>query len=57
MQERRAKEKSLDKARKERSAEDKKVGKKFYSGLIQDSDYQGEDYEVFSAWLGEAQAV
>ena len=28
-------------------------GKAFYRGLTSDSDYQGEDYEVFSAWLGQ----
>lgn len=29
--------------------------KAFYRGLTSDSDYQGEDYEVFSAWLGQTQ--
>ena len=57
LQERRAKEKGLEKARRERTEEAKATGKKFYSGLMQDSDYQGEDYEVFSAWLGQTQAV
>ena len=56
-QERRAKEKSLDKARRERSSEAKATGKEFYKGLMTDSDYQGEDYEVFSSWLGQTQAV
>ena len=56
-QERRAKEKSLDKARRERTAEAKATGKQFYKGLMTDSDYQGEDYEVFSSWLGQTQAV
>ncbi len=54
VQERRQKEKALDKARKGRSEEAKQLSKKFYSGLIQESDYQGEDYEVFSAWLGQS---
>ena len=26
-------------------------GKAFYKGLTSESDYQGEDYEVFSSWL------
>ena len=30
-------------------------GKAFYKGLTADSDYVGEDYEVFSAWLGQSQ--
>ena len=29
--------------------------KGFYNQLLQDSDYQGEDYEVFSSWLGQGQ--
>ena len=57
VQERRAKEKGLEKARRERSEEAKATGKKFYAGLMQDSDYQGEDYEVFSAWLGQTQTA
>lgn len=39
---------------KGRKAEDKalkKQGREFYNKLVADSDYQGEDYEVFSAWL------
>ena len=28
-------------------------GKAFYKGLTADSDYQGEDYDVFSSWLGQ----
>ena len=31
------------------------LAKGFYKGLMQDSDYQGEDYEVFSAWLRETE--
>ena len=57
MQERKQKEKTLEKARKARSEETKKVGKDFYGKLIQESDYQGEDYEVFSSWLGQTQAA
>lgn len=30
-------------------------GKAFYKGLTADSDYVGEDYEVFSSWLGQTQ--
>lgn len=30
----------------------KSVGKEFYKSMIQDAPYQGEDYEVFDAWLG-----
>lgn len=36
-----------------KSAEHKAIAKKFYKQLLVDSDYQGEDYEVFSNWLGE----
>eukprot|EP00195_Chlamydomonas_chlamydogama_P014652 CAMPEP_0202899776 /NCGR_PEP_ID=MMETSP1392-20130828/8395_1 /ASSEMBLY_ACC=CAM_ASM_000868 /TAXON_ID=225041 /ORGANISM="Chlamydomonas chlamydogama, Strain SAG 11-48b" /LENGTH=405 /DNA_ID=CAMNT_0049586037 /DNA_START=38 /DNA_END=1255 /DNA_ORIENTATION=+ len=35
-----------------KSAVQKKVGKAFYKQLLVDSEYQGEDYEVFSNWLG-----
>lgn len=28
-------------------------GKAFYKGLTAESDYQGEDYDVFSSWLGQ----
>jgi large subunit ribosomal protein L4e len=38
-----------------RSAEQKKVGKQFYKQLIAESDYLGEDYDVFSSWLGTSQ--
>jgi len=30
----------------------KKVGKDFYKKMVVDSDYVGEDYDVFSNWLG-----
>ena len=57
LQERKQREKTTDKARKEkeRSKEAKDLAKGFYKGLMQDSDYQGEDYEVFSAWLRETE--
>ena len=42
----------MDKKRAERLAEHKEVAKKFYEGMKQDSDYIGEDYDVFSSWLG-----
>ncbi|KIZ07413.1 60S ribosomal protein L4 [Monoraphidium neglectum] len=35
-----------------RSKDAAAVGKAFYKQLIVDSEYQGEDYEVFSKWLG-----
>ncbi|CAL8470058.1 g9600 [Coccomyxa elongata] len=55
--ERKQKEKTLTKARKERTEENKKLSKDFYGKLMQDSDYVGEDYEVFSAWLGQTEAA
>lgn len=33
----------------------KAVGQAFYKKMIVDSEYQGEDYEVFDKWLGNAQ--
>ncbi len=57
MQERKQKEKTLTKARKERTEENKKLSKDFYGKLMQDSDYVGEDYEVFSAWLGQTESA
>lgn len=33
----------------------KAIGKKFYANLITDADYVGEDYDVFSSWLGSTQ--
>lgn len=35
-----------------KSAEHKKIAKNFYKQLIVDSEYQGEDYDQFSKWLG-----
>eukprot|EP00877_Chromochloris_zofingiensis_P010187 jgi/Chrzof1/5421/Cz16g02120.t1 len=64
LSERRAKERAdrLDKYRKgektgaaARSKEQKLVGKQFYKQMVVDSDYQGQDYEVFSNWLGSTQ--
>jgi len=55
-----AKAEKLEKIRKgqpsgaaKRSKEVKEVGKKFYKQMIASSDYVGEDYEVFNAWLGQ----
>ena len=31
--------------------------KGFYDQLLQDSDYVGEDYEVFSSWLGQTESA
>jgi large subunit ribosomal protein L4e len=33
----------------------KKTSKAFYANMITDADYIGEDYDVFSSWLGVAQ--
>ncbi|KAF8056778.1 RPL4A [Scenedesmus sp. PABB004] len=38
-----------------RSAEGKALAKRFYGQMVVDSEYQGEDYEVFDKWLGTAQ--
>lgn len=35
-----------------RSSEVKTSGKAFYKQMVKDSDYLGEDYDVFSSWLG-----
>eukprot|EP00884_Botryococcus_braunii_P012289 jgi/Botrbrau1/21060/Bobra.0144s0059.1 len=40
---------------KERDPERKKVSRKFIEDMRKESDYIGEDYEVFSAWLGVSQ--
>lgn len=40
-----------------RTPEGKELAKSFYKQLITDSDYVGEDYEVFSQWLGNTQAA
>ena len=32
------------------------VGKKYYASMLVDSEYQGEDYDQFSTWLGAASA-
>jgi hypothetical protein len=33
----------------------KPKGKAFFKGLTSESEYQGEDYEVFTSWLGQGQ--
>ena len=40
-------------AKSEKTAELKAAGKSFYKQMITDSDYQGEDYEVFAKWLSQ----
>jgi hypothetical protein len=30
----------------------KKISKAFYNKMVTDADYVGEDYDVFSQWLG-----
>jgi large subunit ribosomal protein L4e len=45
----------VKKPKKAASAEVKAKSKAFYKGLTTDSDYVGEDYEVFSSWLGQTQ--
>ena len=52
-----AREDGVERKRQARTAEQRQAAKGFYKGLVADSDYQGEDYEVFSSWLGETQAV
>lgn len=64
LSERRAKERAarLEKVRAgqptgvvKRGAESKAVAKAFYKQMVVDSEYQGEDYEVFDKWLGTTQ--
>jgi hypothetical protein len=38
-----------------RSKEQQAIAKKFYGQMVVDSEYQGQDYEVFDKWLGTAQ--
>ncbi|KAK9793008.1 hypothetical protein WJX73_009122 [Symbiochloris irregularis] len=52
-----SREEGVQKKRQDRAAGHKAKAKEFYNGLVADSEYQGEDYEVFSSWLGETQAV
>jgi large subunit ribosomal protein L4e len=40
-------------AKSAKTAEVKASGKAFYKQMIADSDYQGEDYEVFAKWLSQ----
>lgn len=35
----------------------KKISKSFYSTMVTDAEYVGEDYDVFSTWLGAAPAA
>jgi large subunit ribosomal protein L4e len=46
-----AREAKLAAARANRSAV-KKISKAFYNKMVTDADYVGEDYDVFSQWLG-----
>lgn len=47
-----AKEEGVKKPKKS-TAGQKAKGKAFYKGLTSESEYQGQDYEVFSSWLGQ----
>ena len=49
-----AREAKLQAARANRNAV-KKVSKEFLSKMVTDADYIGEDYDVFSRWLGTTQ--
>ena len=49
-----AREAKLAAARGNRNAL-KKISKEFYSKMVTDADYVGEDYDVFSSWLGVTQ--
>jgi large subunit ribosomal protein L4e len=40
-----------------RDPNQKTVGKNFCKTMKTESDYIGEDYEVFSSWLGQSQKV
>jgi hypothetical protein len=42
---------------RKRAEGEKDIGKAFIKQLRADSEYQGEDYEVFSSWLGQTQTV
>ena len=39
---------------RKRAEGEKDTGKAFIKQLRTDSEYQGEDYEVFSSWLGQS---
>jgi len=45
-----AREAKVAAARATRSA-NRKVGKEFLAKMVTDAEYQGEDYDVFAAWL------
>lgn len=38
-------------SKKEREADGKQLSRGFVANMRKDSDYIGEDYEVFSSWL------
>lgn len=40
-------------AKSAKTPEIKKAGKAFHKQMISESDYQGEDYEVFAKWLSQ----
>ncbi|KDD73527.1 ribosomal protein L4/L1 [Helicosporidium sp. ATCC 50920] len=40
------------KVAEKRSEKERAVSRAFYKTLVSDSDYQGEDYDVFANWLG-----
>lgn len=39
---------------RKRAEGEKEVGKTFIKQMRTDSEYVGEDYDVFNAWLGQA---
>lgn len=49
------KEAGVVKTKKGEKKSHKAKSKAFYKGLTAESDYVGEDYEVFSSWLGQSQ--
>ena len=52
-----AKAEGTEKRRTKRTPEQKETAKKFLKGMVSDSEYQGDDYDVFSTWLGSTQAA
>lgn len=40
-------------AKSEKTAAIKQAGKAFHKQMVSESDYQGEDYEVFAKWLSQ----
>ena len=57
MQTQRAKAKAEgeEKRRSKRTPEQRETAKTFLKGMKSDSEYVGQDYEVFSSWLGQTQ--